>query len=228
MLGAVIYYVVSVFPATATLFIRFGLDVPPMTKATMELSDFLTGNWVWVLVIILGPIIAIMLWFRTGKGSLFRDKTMIQLPVLGPLLHKTSIEIFFRVFAAIYAGAENNIETLRASAEACRNKWMEQGVKDVAIPMMLRDGASLVPALAASKVFNKNTLNRLRSGAETGNVLASAGQIARFYEQETTYKMNNLIMSIQNFIGAFIGIVITALTIVSSEIAMVSPPTPGM
>jgi type IV pilus assembly protein PilC len=143
-------------------------------------------------------------------------------------MHKTSIEIFFRVFAAIYSGAENNIDTLRAASEACRNKWMERGVKEVAIPMMLRDGASLVPALGASKVFNRTTLNRLRSGAETGNVLASAEQIARFYEKETSYKMGNVIMSIQNFIGAFIGIVIMFLTIVSSEVAMVSPPTPGM
>jgi type IV pilus assembly protein PilC len=143
-------------------------------------------------------------------------------------MHKTSIEIFFRVFAAIYGGAENNIETLRASAEACRNKWMEKGVKEIAIPMMLKEGASLVPSLAEAKVFNRTSLNRLRSGAEVGNVLASAGQIARYFEQETTYKMGNVIMSVQNFIGMFIGIVILFLTIVSSEIAMVSPATPGM
>ena len=40
--------------------------------------------------------------------------------------------------------------------------------------------------------------------------------------------MQNLIMSIQGVINVFIAIVITALTIVSSEIAMIQPPTPGM
>jgi type IV pilus assembly protein PilC len=94
--------------------------------------------------------------------------------------------------------------------------------------MMLRDGASLTPALAAAEVFNKTTLNRIRSGAETGNVLSAAGQIARFYEQETTYKMNSLVMWIQNMIMLFVGVVITLLTVVSSEIALVSPPTPGL
>ena len=225
---ACLYYVIWVFPATATLFTRFGLDVPPLTKGTLVLSEYLQANWWWMLILLFTPFIIMFLWFRSEKGSYFRDKYLVRLPMLGHLLHKTSIEIFFRVFAAIYAGADNNIETLRSSAEACKNRWMEVGVKEVAIPMMLRDGASLVPSLNAAGVFNKQTLNRLRTGAETGNVLASAEQIARFYELETTYKMKGVILSIQNFVGMFIGVAILVITIVSSEIAMVSPATPGM
>jgi len=225
---ALLYYLVSVFPATAGMFTNFGLDVPPLTANTIVMSDFIIKWWPLMLSVVMLPIIVFAIWFTTGKGSFYRDKWMVQIPVIGPLMHKTSIEIFFRVFSAIYGGAENNIETLRASAEACRNKWMERGVKEIAIPMMLKEGASLVPSLTEAKVFNRTSLNRLRSGAEVGNVLASAGQIARYFEQETTYKMGNVIMSVQNFIGMFIGIVILFLTIVSSEIAMVSPATPGM
>ncbi len=40
--------------------------------------------------------------------------------------------------------------------------------------------------------------------------------------------MENIIQSIQIFIGMYIAVVITALTIVSSEIAMISPKTPGL
>ncbi len=114
---------------------------------------------------------------------------LINLPIVGHLLHKSSIEIFFRVFSAIYAGAENNIETLHASAEACRNAYIEKGIKEIAIPLMLKEGMSLVPALAKAKVFNHGTLSRLKTGSETGNVLQSAQQICAFYEKETTYKM---------------------------------------
>jgi type IV pilus assembly protein PilC len=228
MLLAVFYYLISIFPTTAKMFIRFGLDVPPMTKGTLIFSDFMAVHWWWILLIIFIPPIFVFMYWRSDVGQVARDKMLINLPIIGPLLHKSSIEIFFRVFSAIYSGAENNIETLRASAEACRNKYMEKGVKEIAIPMMLKEGAALVPALQASGVFNRTTLNRLRSGAETGNVVSSAEQIAKFYEQETTYKMQSLIMSIQSLISAFIGIVITALTVVSSEVAMISPKTPGM
>ena len=227
MMIAVLYYVVSIFPATAKMFLKFGLDLPPMTAATLEISDFLGANWWWMFLIFLIPAVIIALWWRTPKGSIWRDKFLIRLPVLGTLLHKSSIEIFFRVFSAIYSGAENNIETLTASAEACRNRYIEVGVKEIAIPLMLKEGMSLVPALAKADVFNQSTLSRLKTGTESGNILQSAQQISTFYEKETTYKMQNLIQSIQTFIGVFIAIVITLLTIVSSEIAMITPATPS-
>ena len=228
MMGAVVYYVGWIFPATAGMFTRFGMPAPPMTAATLVMSDWFIENGWWVMLLIIVPIGSLFMWFRSPKGMFYRDKWMVQLPIIGHLLHKTSIEIFFRVFGSVYSGADNNIETLRAASEASRNKWMEHGVKEIAIPMMLRDGAALVPALATSKVFNQTTLNRLRSGAETGNILASANQIARFFEQETTYKMKGVIGSIEMIVMIYIGVVLVLLTVVSSEIAMVSPPVPGM
>ncbi len=228
MMAAVLYYVVDIFPATARLFLKFDIPVPPLTAGTLRLSDFLADSWFIIFLCFLIPFIIIAFWWRTHKGRIWRDKFLMGLPIMGELLHKSSIEIFFRVFSAIYSGAENNIETIQASAEACRNAYIERGVKTITIPLMLKEGMPLVPALQQAKVFNRTTLNRLRTGTESGNVLQAAHQIATFYEKETTYKMGNLIESIQVFIGLFIGIVITMLTIVSSEIAMVSPPAPGI
>ena len=228
MTAAVLYYIISIFPTTAELFIKSGIEVPPLTAGTLQMSHFFAANWWWMALMVIIPIIILLSWWHTPGGRVWRDRMIIKLPVIGKLLHKSSIEIFCRVFAAIYSGAENNIETIQASAEACRNAHMEKNIKEITIPLMLKEGMSLVPALAAAKVFNQTTLIRFKTGSETGNVLISAQQIAKFYEKETTYKMQNLIASIQTLIGAFIGIVITALTIVSAEIATVSPPTPGM
>jgi len=228
MIAAVLYYIISIFPTTAELFIKSGVEVPPLTAATLQMSDFFAANWWWMGLLVIIPIIVLLIWWRTPGGRVWRDAMIIKLPIIGKLLHKSSIEIFCRVFAAIYSGAENNIETIQASAEACRNAYMEKNIKEITIPLMLKEGMSLVPALAAAKVFNQTTLSRFKTGSETGNVLTAAQQIAKFYEKETTYKMQNLIQSIQTLIGAFIGIVITALTVVSAEIATVSPKTPGM
>ncbi|MFC1898062.1 type II secretion system F family protein [Candidatus Cloacimonadota bacterium] len=224
---AVLYYVIKIFPETALMFVKFGIDLPPLTAATLDISDYFGANWWWMALLNAIPIIVIALWWQTPKGAVWRDRFLIRLPMIGHLLHKGSIEIFFRVFAAIYAGAENNIETLSASAEACRNKYIEKGVKEITIPLMLKDGMSLVPALNKANVFNQSTLSRLKTGTESGNILQSAKQISTFYEKETSYKMENLIQSIQTIVGMFIAIVITMLTIISSEIAMISPSTPG-
>ncbi|RLC50216.1 MAG: hypothetical protein DRI23_07560 [Candidatus Cloacimonadota bacterium] len=226
MTAAVLYYIIVIFPETATMFVKFGIDLPPMTATTLDLSDYFAANWWWMALLLVIPVVVMVAWWRTPKGMVWRDHTMIKLPILGHLLHKQSIEIFFRVFAAIYSGAENNIETLTASAEACRNKFIEKGIKEVTIPLMLKEGMQLVPALDKADVFNQSTLSRLKTGTESGNILQSAQQISLFYEKETTYKMQNIIQSIQTLVGGFIAVVITLLTVVSSEIATISPPTP--
>jgi type IV pilus assembly protein PilC len=101
---------------------------------------------------------------------------------------------------------------------------MEKQIKQVTIPLMLKEGEGFCPAMEASGVFTKTALTRLKTGSETGNILQAAQQIASYYEAETTYKMNAMIEYIQTFVGLFIAIVISWLTVVSAEIATVSPP----
>lgn len=223
-IGAVIYYVIKIFPATAELFLKYDMPLPPMTMATLALSEWLSQFWYLVIGAIVVPIIALWQWWRTPKGSIWKDRHIIKLPLVGHLIHKSSIEIYFRVFGTIYAGAGDNIETIKTAAEACRNAWMEKQIKTVTLPLMLREGMAFVPAMEAAGVFTKTAITRLRTGQETGNILLAATQIATYYEAETTYKMNNLIEYIQTLVGLFIAIVITLLTVVSAEIATVSPP----
>ncbi len=224
-IGAVMYYVIDIFPATAELFLKYNMPLPPMTKATLSASDWLAIYW-WVIALCLAiPVVIVWRWWSTPKGKIWRDSHIIKLPMVGHLIHKSSIEIYFRVFGTIYAGAGDNIETIRTAAEACRNAWMEDRIKRVTIPLMLKEGEAFVPAMEAAGIFTRTALTRLRTGQETGNILQASQQIATYYEAETTYKMNNMIEYIQSIVGLFISLAITFLTVVSAEIATISPPT---
>jgi type IV pilus assembly protein PilC len=225
---AVVYYVGYIFPATAKLFLKFKIELPPMTKATLALSDFIVGN-IWLLLILLiVPTVLAIRFFMTDRGRFLLDKYVWGIPVIGTLLHKTCIEIFCRVFYALYSGSGENIEVIKMAAEACGNKYMEHQVKTVALPLMIQKGAGITEAFEASGVFTKTAIARFHSGAETGTVKNTAYQLAEYYEKETTYKMRNAIDFIQLWISMIIMIVLTALTIVSSETATIRPKNPAL
>jgi type IV pilus assembly protein PilC len=225
---AVVYYVGYIFPATAKLFVKFKIDLPPMTKATLAISDFLVGNILILLILFIVPTILAIRFFTTEKGRFVLDKYIWSVPVVGTLLHKTSIEIFCRVFYALYSGAGENIEVIRLAAEACGNKFMEHQIKTIALPMMIQKGAGITEAFEATGVFTKTAISRFHSGAETGTVKNTAFQLAEYYEKETTYKMRNAIDFIQLWISMIIMVVLTALTVVSSETATIKPKNPAM
>ena len=221
--AAFLFYVWYIFPQTAGLFEQFGLTLPPMTQKTLDFSKWMNSNWGYVLLgsgAIIGSIVAFL---RSNRGVFLTHRFMIRIPLIGGLLHKLNIEIFCRVFAVLYSGSGENISVIKIAAEASGNRYIEHRVKTVTIPMMVAQGADLVKAMEASGAFTSMALARFRSGAETGNVRNSARQMADYYENETSLKLKSIIEMIQTVVALIITVAIMGLTILSSELAMVSP-----
>jgi type IV pilus assembly protein PilC len=218
-----LFYIMYIFPQTTNMLLKYNIEVPPMTAASMALSDFLIANIVWVLLAVFAPIIGFVLFVRSEKGRVIFHKKMIKIPVIGSLLHKSSIEIFARVINAMYSGAGDNIGAIKTAAEACRNSYIESKVKTVVIPTMLREGRTLTDSLVLTGVFPVNAINRLRAGEETGTIKESARQLADYYEREVSYKMTGVVDWIQLNIAIVVTILIIVITLISSELGFVSP-----
>ncbi len=230
MIGAMIWYVWYIVPATAGLFTNMGMDItlPPLTRYSLAFSKWLDANWLWVLLGTATPLVGFAAWARTAQGKFYLHKYMIKVPVIGKLLHKINIEIFCRVFAILYSGAGDNLRVLRVAAEACGNKYMEYRIRNVTIPMMTAQGASLVDALKASGVFTSMAITRFKSGAETGSVRESARQMADYYEQETELSLDAAVEGIQTGVSIVIAIGVLFLTILSAEMAFIQPSQADM
>ncbi len=224
---AVIFYVGYIFPETAKLFVRFGVELPPMTAFTLKISDFLIENPYLVAAFCIIPPIALWQFTRTEKGKYIIDQYILKLPIIGTLIHKTLIEVFCRVFYTLYSGSAESIEPIRIAAEAAGNAYFEDRIKNIAIPLMIKKGVGVTDAFEASGVFTETALSRFHSGEETGTIKNTALQLANYYETETVYKLKNLIEIIQVFIAMFIMVVMILLTLVSAETATVRPKTPG-
>jgi type IV pilus assembly protein PilC len=224
---AVLFYVGYIFPETAKLFVKFGIDLPPMTAFTLAVSDFLVGNVILVSALTILPILILWRFALTKKGGYIIDKYLIRIPVMGTLIHKTLIEVYCRVFYTLYSGSAESIEPIRIAAEATGNKYFEERIKNVAIPLMIKRGIGVTDAFVATGVFTETALSRLHSGEETGTLKNTSLQLANYYESETVYKMKNLIELIQVSIAMVIMVVMIALTLVSAETATVRPKTPG-
>lgn len=223
---AILFYIGYIFPETAKLFTKFDIELPPMTKATLAMSDFLTNNVLLVLAVVIIPIVALFQYSRTKNGQLVVSRLMMKIPVIGTLIHKTYIEVFCRVFYTMYSGSAESIEPVKIAAEATGNAYFEDRIKTVAIPLMIKKGIGITDAFETSGVFTETALSRFHSGEETGTIKNTALQLANYYESETTYKLKNIIEMIQVAIAMVIMIVMILLTLVSAETATISPKNP--
>ncbi|GBD89419.1 type II secretion system protein F [bacterium BMS3Abin04] len=225
---AVLFYVGYIFPETAKLFLKFDIPLPPMTAATLKFSDFLMTHPIMISLVIFLPPILLWRYAKTEKGRLVVDKYIMRMPIMGSLIHKTNIEVFCRVFYTLYSGSAESIEPIRIAAEATGNKYFENQIKNVSIPLMISKGIGLTDALAASGVFTDTAISRFHSGEETGTIRNTAKQLANYYESETVFRLKNVIEMVQVFIAMVIMIVMIGLTLVSAETATISPKSPVM
>ncbi|MGA8264956.1 MAG: type II secretion system F family protein, partial [Ignavibacteriaceae bacterium] len=225
---AVLFYVGYIFPETAKLFVKFGIPLPPMTAFTLTLSNFLMNNGIMVTLVLFVPPIVLWRYFKTPKGAFLFDKFILKMPVMGSLIHKTLIEVYCRVFYTLYSGSAESIEPIRIAAEATGNRYFEDKIKNVAIPLMIKKGTGITEAFETTGVFTDTALSRLHSGEETGTIKTTSLQIANYYEAETVYRLKNVIELIQVFIAMIIMVVMILLTLVSAETATIRPKTPGM
>jgi len=225
---AVLFYVAYIFPETAKLFVKFDIELPPLTKGTLNISDFLTGNLILVSIITIVPPILLWRFASTKKGRLVVDRIILKLPVVGSLIHKTTIEVFCRVFYTLYSGSAESIEPIRIAAEASDNSYFESQIKNVSIPLMIKRGMGVTEAFEASGVFTETAISRFHSGEETGTIKNTALQLANYYESETVFRLKNIIELIQVMIAMVIMVVMMALTFISAETATISPKPPTM
>ena len=225
-LGALVFYVMYIFPKIANLLLKYEVKVPPMTATTMAVSDFMAANYGWLLLALFGPIAGFIVFVRTARGRIWLHRTIISIPVVGSLIYKTSIEVFSRVFHALYSGSGENIEVIRIAAEACRNSYIEMKIKTQVIPAMLREGRGFSDSLDRAEVFPENAVYSLRTGEESGTLREAALRLANFYEKETTHKMTRVVDLINLIISIFVSLLIVGITLLSSEVGFVSPPSP--
>ena len=202
---------------------KYDIEVPPLTNASMIISQFLQANIFWLLLAFIIPTAALIYYIRTPKGQVVFHKTLLSIPVLGQLLHKSSLEIFSRVFNSLYSEAGENISVIKTASEACRNSYIEQRIKEIVIPIMLKQGKTLTECLEKTNVFPPNAINRFRAGEETGTIKSATLQLADYYEKEISFKMTRVLDWVNLNISIIITILIIIITLISSEIGFVSP-----
>ncbi|HAV24062.1 MAG: hypothetical protein A2X67_15040 [Ignavibacteria bacterium GWA2_55_11] len=219
LMGAIIFYALYLVPQMMEMLGPMMDKIPPVTKFTLEASDFVKVNYGWMIVVMVAAVGSFYAWLSTVNGRLAFDKYIVRVPYVGNILRNTSIEIFTRVLGIIYTSAGENIEAIQVAADASGNSWFARQIRIVSAPMMLTQGVELGKALTATDFIPEMALSRFRTAAETGSVKVTAQQLADYYETENSFAMKNLVSIIELGVTVIIMGSLVFLTLLSSETA---------
>src|SRR5947207_2193481 len=95
------FLIVRVVPIFGEIFKDFGAKLPAPTQFLIDVSDFVRGNWYFLLAVGIGAFVGVRMFVRSTRGKQLFDRWKLKLPVLGPLTHKICMSRFARTFAQL-------------------------------------------------------------------------------------------------------------------------------
>ncbi len=195
---------VKVVPTLAGTFKELGADLPASTQLVIAVSDFLVAHTFVALSIIFGIISLVYIALQTAIGKRVRDKSLLIVPIIGPLVCEINSARMARTFSSLLAAGVDIVSALSITSDVVQNSY-HRDVLAVA-------GEKVKKGEQLSDVFVKREYlypplvgEMIMVGEETGALSEMLLRVADFYESEVEAKTKNLSTIIEPFLMLFIG-----------------------
>ncbi len=213
-IAVLVLILVFVVPVFEDVFKSFGADLPWGTQMVVALSDGVSASGP---VAVLGVVLCLWLWHRPASArtrfNATRDRWLLKLPVLGPLVGTAVVARWAQTLSALLAAGVPLAEALGPVAQACDHAVFERVT--LQLQRQVAQGSRLSEAMGQTGRFPPMIVQLCATGEETGamdNLLARAGGLM---ETELDDRVNGLSSLLEPLIivvlGGLIGGILVAM-----------------
>lgn len=212
----VLVLTIFVLPRFEKFFQDLNAKLPLPTRLLLSLTDFLTSNWIPIVLLLL--VIGLVVGFgpRTPKGKAFRDRVVLKIPVVGDLVRGSIVERFCRTLSSMVRSGVPLPDALMVTAEGTNNAVYHEGLTQVRDSMLRGEG--LAGPLARTDLFPGAAKQMIRVGEETGTLDAQLSTAAEYYGRDLDFKITRFTNLFEPAVILFMGLVVgfVAVALVSA------------
>lgn len=203
---------IFVVPQFEDVFKSFGADLPAFTQLIVAASRFMVAWWWVILFVVIGGIVGFIFAYRRSPSMQHgMDRFILKVPVIGQIMHNSSIARFARTTAVTFKAGVPLVEALGIVAGATGNKVYEEAV------LRMRDDVSVgYPVNMAMKqvnIFPHMVVQMTAIGEEAGALDTMLFKVAEYFEQEVNNAVDALSSLLEPMIMVFIGVVVGGMVV---------------
>jgi type IV pilus assembly protein PilC len=203
---------IKVVPQFQSVFAGFGAELPAFTRMVIGLSEIVQQWW----LAIIGLFVAGFYLFKRAykQSQKFRDgidRFLLKIPIIGPLIFKSSVARYARTLATTFAAGVPLVEALDSVAGATGNVVFKNAVNK--IKQDVSTGMQLNFSMRSTNVFPSLAIQMTAIGEESGALDNMLDKVATFYEAEVDNMVDSLTSLMEPMIMAVLGVVVGGLVI---------------
>jgi type IV pilus assembly protein PilC len=212
--GFIVTAVIMIFviPAFKTVFSSFGADLPGPTLVVIAISDFFV-KYAWIIFpgIFFGIYFFFQAWRRSPKVQAFMDRVLLQAPIFGELVRKSSIARWTRTLATMFAAGVPLVEALDSVGGASGNWVYAEATKKIQDDVST--GVSLTNAMQNTTVFPNMVIQMVSIGEESGSLDSMLSKVADFFEAEVDDAVDALSSLLEPLIIVVLGVLVGGMVV---------------
>jgi len=201
----------KVVPMMADIYKKLGAELPALTQAVINASDFIRA-YVWLL-----PVLLIVLFLvramlkRSTAGRLLLDSWKLRVFIFGPILRKVVIAKFLRTLGVLVDSGIPMLEALELASETAGSEVIAQA--SLHIRDTVARGGHLSKGFSEADVFPEIVVQMVATGEETGTLGEMLDSMAGFYDEQVETSISGLSSFIEPLLIIMIGAVVAIVVI---------------
>jgi len=213
----IVVMMVWVVPVFKEVFAHFQAELPPPTKALIEISSFIESFFIEISISLIGlGAFFCIAWFKSSGLQKKCDQFSIRLPLLGKLFRLATLTYWCRTLGHLLNSGLPLPDALRVTAQSS-NHWLSHDLS-AEVFKHLTQGWPLSDALKKADpkrlLFDPETLQLLQIASECGSLPTMLERRAQTLGSQLSNHLNTLCQSLEPFLIILVGIIIGGLVIV--------------
>ncbi len=203
-----------VLPQMAGLLNEMGVDLPGITQAVLGTSNFLKGNWHWIIGLIFVFIAGIYMFQKTKNGGRVFHKYLLKVPLIGGVISNVAFARLSHNFATMYSSGitiKNIFEML--TDNVLGNRYLEAQLAVAYQEVQL--GQSLAEGFENAGGFPPLLLGAIRNGESTGTLDDSFSRLGDYFDGEVKRSVQIMVNAFEPMtiflLGGVFGVIVLSI-----------------
>lgn len=198
-----------VIPKFSRFFTDLGQDLPGITRFLINASQGIQAGWPWILLAAAGLFFLIKKYLQSNREKW--HEFLLQCPKAGKIILMSEIARFARALELLLQSHITLLGALKTALPVVGNESLKKEL--AACGKILEQGGYLSQGLRKSRWFPAFVVHWIRVGEESGRLDEILGEIANWYELETSRFVKLATQLIEPLLILLIGLILGFIVI---------------
>ncbi len=187
----VIILMTVVMPQLLSMFTAMSAELPLPTRILIWLTDFLTGNILYLLMAAV-LIAAMVMWMvKQPSGRRLLDRLKLTVPIIGPAILMGELARLCRTMSVLIGAGLSLQEVMEMIPQSSNNMVFRDALSQVKEGLML--GGGLSDPMSHIEVFPPLLVQMVAVGEQSNTLDFTLGVVADFYEVTSEEKTSAMV-----------------------------------